>query len=103
MIIVLTTVPDHALGETLATAIVEKGFAACVQIMPPMTSVYRWKGEIHKEPEHLLLIKTIADKWPDLRDFINANHTYDVPEIIAVKSEYASMAYLDWLENAVEN
>lgn len=99
MLIVLTTVPDAAAGEQLATQIIEKRLAACVQILPQMTSVYRWEGEIQKETEHLLLIKTLGEKWDELRDFVVANHSYDVPEIVAVPAENVSEEYLKWLRS----
>jgi periplasmic divalent cation tolerance protein len=101
MLIVLTTVPDLPSAERLATGIVEHRLGACVQILPPMTSVYRWRGEIHKEPEHLILIKTMSEKWNDLRHYIKANHAYAVPEIVAIKSEHASLEYLEWMRSAL--
>lgn len=101
MLIVLTTVPDVAVGEKLAESVIEERLAACVQILPQMTSVYRWKGEVQRESEHLLLIKTKAEKWGDLREFIASNHPYEVPEIVAMKTEHASLAYLDWLTSSL--
>ena len=101
MLIVLTTVPDAAVGEKLAESVVEERLAACVQILPQMTSVYRWKGEVLREAEHLLLIKTNVEKWADLRQFISANHPYEIPEIVAIKTEHASLAYLDWLTSSL--
>jgi periplasmic divalent cation tolerance protein len=64
--IVLTTVASEKTGLELAGGLVREGIAACVQIHPRMTSVYMWKGEIEKEGEHLLLIKTDAEKWPEV-------------------------------------
>jgi len=70
MLIVLTTTstPDEA--AFLSEKIVEARLAACVQILPQMTSVYVWEGKVQKENEHLLLIKTLPEKWEELRDFI---------------------------------
>jgi periplasmic divalent cation tolerance protein len=64
-----------------------------------MTSFYFWKGEIQREPEHLLLIKTLEEKFEKLSAFIKANHSYDVPEIVAVTSKRVSQEYIDWMTN----
>jgi periplasmic divalent cation tolerance protein len=101
MLIVLTTVPDQASAEALAEMIVDAKLAACVQVLPRMTSVYVWEGALQKEPEHLLLVKTLPEKWEELRDFITANHTYDVPEIVAIRSEDVAEPYLKWLTEVV--
>ena len=96
-IVVMTTVGSLEVGEKLASALVEERVAACVQILPPMTSIYRWKGEVQKETEHLLLIKTTADRWEDLSAFIHSNHPYEVPELIAVDVLKIAPKYRDWL------
>lgn len=101
MLIVLTTAPDEAAGEVLAEAIVNAKLAACVQILPRMTSVYLWEGAVQREPEHLLLIKTLPAKWDELREFIIANHSYTVPEILAIDSEKVSEPYAQWLRESL--
>src|ERR1041384_3471762 len=101
MLIVLSTVSSQVLAEELATKIIESRLAACVQILPQMTSVYRWEGKVQREPEHLLLIKTLPEKWDEVREFIAANHSYDVPEIVAITAEDVSRAYLGWLETEI--
>ncbi len=103
MLIVLTTTPDQLEAEALATKIVEARLAACVQILPQMTSVYVWDGKLQKEGEHLLLIKTLSENWDELREFITANHSYDVPEIIAIDIEKTSEAYSSWLVDALKD
>lgn len=102
MIVVLTTVPDAEEGERLAEMIVNERLAACVQILPPMTSVYIWEGEVQKETEHLLLIKTFGEKFDELERFIRANHSYEVPEIVAMPAWRVSDDYLGWLKGCVE-
>ena len=97
MIVVLTTVPNSTEAQELAEKIIETKLAACVQILPQMTSVYVWEGKIQKEAEHLMLIKTLPEKWEELRDVITANHSYDVPEIIAIEVEKVSEPYSTWL------
>src|SRR5687768_5735245 len=99
MLIVLATTPDLAEANRLANFIVEEKLAACVQILPKMTSVYYWEGKVQTEPEHLLLIKTMDDKFEELSKFIRANHSYDVPEIVAIKAEKVSDDYLEWIHD----
>jgi periplasmic divalent cation tolerance protein len=97
MLVVLTTTPDLDEAERLATDIVETRLAACVQILPQMTSIYSWEGKVKKENEHLLLIKTLPAKYEELEKFILTNHSYDVPEIVAVKASNVSEGYAKWL------
>jgi periplasmic divalent cation tolerance protein len=99
MLFVLTTTPTMQEAEKIADETVAKKLAACVQILPKMTSVYFWKGEIQKEQEHLLLLKTLRGKYEELEAFINENHSYDVPEIVAIESSNVSSKYREWLEN----
>ncbi len=100
MLIVLTTTPNIDEAEALAEKLVDARLAACVQILPQMTSVYVWEGKVQKEPEHLLLIKTLPEKWDELRDFITANHSYTVPEIVAIVSTKVTEIYSKWLEQS---
>lgn len=99
MLIVLTTTTASEEAERLADWAISKKLAACVQILPKMTSVYFWEGTVQKEEEHLLLIKTLPEKYDELETFINENHSYDVPEIVAVESSNVSSKYREWLEN----
>jgi periplasmic divalent cation tolerance protein len=101
MLVVMTTVGNAGEGESLARLIVESKLAACVQILPQMTSVYFWDGKIQSEPEHLLLIKTLEDKFEELSEFIKQNHSYEVPEIVAVNAESASEDYSKWIGRIV--
>lgn len=101
MLIVLTTIDKFDQANVLAEAIVTAKLAACVQILSPMTSVYVWEGKLQKESEHLLLIKTLPEKWDELAAFITANHTYDVPEIIAIDAEKVSELYLNWINEVI--
>ncbi|MEP6787559.1 MAG: divalent-cation tolerance protein CutA [Acidobacteriota bacterium] len=101
MLIVLTTIADQAAGEALAVKIVEAKLAACVQIMPQMTSVYIWERRLQKEGEHMLLIKTLPEKYGELEAFITANHSYDVPEIVAIDAANVSDPYLSWMKGVL--
>ena len=97
MLIVLTTTPNSDEANRLAQKIVEQKLAACVQILPKMTSVYFWEGKVQTEPEHLLIIKTLEEKFDELSSFIKADHSYDVPEIVAIDAEKVSAGYLKWM------
>jgi periplasmic divalent cation tolerance protein len=99
MLVVFTTVPNKEEGETLARKIVEQRLGACVQVLPQMTSFYFWEGEIQKDSEHLILIKTLSEKYKDLQDFIIKNHSYSVPEIIALSAQDVFRGYLEWAED----
>lgn len=103
MLIVLTTTPNIDEAEALAEKIVDARLAACVQVMPQMTSVYVWEGKLQTEPEHLMLIKTLPEKYDELEAFITANHSYDVPEIIAIDVEKVSEPYLAWMRTAIDS
>ena len=98
MLIVFTTTPDRALADTLADKLVTEKLAACVQVLPQMTSVYFWEGEIQKDDEYLLLIKTLPEKYDALEALIHKTHSYDTPEIVAIESAKVSPKYRNWLE-----
>lgn len=102
MIIVLTTTPNVKEAEELARKIVEEKLAACVQILPEITSFYLWENKINKDSEHLLLIKTLPEKFPALETFIQTNHSYSVPEIVALPSSEVSKNYLNWMLDCLE-
>ena len=98
MLIVLTTTSNADEAANLAEKIVSAKLAACVQILPQMTSVYFWEGEVTSETEQMLIIKTLPEKYDALEQFINANHSYSVPEITAINAERVSEQYLDWMK-----
>jgi periplasmic divalent cation tolerance protein len=95
--IVMTTCPDAACAERIARALVEEGLAACVNILPPMQSIYRWRGKTEAATEQLLIVKSTAAQFPAIRDRIKALHPYELPEIIAVPFADGSPDYLAWL------
>lgn len=101
MLIVLSTTSAKDEADRLAGQIVAAKLAACVQILPKMTSVYFWEGEVRKDDEFLLLIKTLPEKYEKLASFIGENHSYDVPEIVAIESAAVSPKYRQWLEEYV--
>jgi periplasmic divalent cation tolerance protein len=95
--VVLTTADSAELAERLAHGLVERRLAACVNIVGPVRSVYRWKGEIVSDDERLLLIKTASEQFEALREALRELHTYEVPEILALAVEAGDRPYLDWL------
>ncbi len=94
---VFVTFDDAARAEALARVLVEAHLAACVQIVGPIRSIYRWQGAVESAQEWLCLIKTRADLYPALEQTIRAHHPYDVPEILAVPVSAGLEAYLSWL------
>jgi periplasmic divalent cation tolerance protein len=98
-LLVITNLPDRESAEKLAALLVEQRLAACVTILAPCNSVYRWQGEIQHDEEHPLLIKTVQDRYPELELSIRANHPYELPEIIAVLINHGLPAYLQWVES----
>jgi len=101
MLVVLTTTPNLEEAESLARKIVEEKLAACVQVLPAMKSFYFWEGTVQAESEHLLLIKTLGEKFDELEKFIQQNHSYTVPEIVALKAEKVSESYFKWLKEYI--
>ncbi len=97
VLLVFTTLPDRASAEKLAAALVEQCVAACVTILAPCRSVYRWKGAVQSEEETPVLVKSTADRYEALQAAICANHPYELPEIIAVPVERGLPGYLDWV------
>lgn len=92
--------PEEA--ETIGRAVVERRFAACVNIIREVQSIYRWQEDIETAREHLLVIKTTADRFAVLRDCIAELHSYEVPEIIALPVIQGSERYLEWIRTSVE-
>ena len=98
-LLVLTNLPDRAAAERLADALIEKRVAACVNILAPCRSVYRWKGDVQHDEEHPMLIKTTAERYAALEEALRAGHPYELPEIIAVPVDRGLAAYLGWVES----
>ena len=96
-LLVLTNLPDRTAAERLAEELVQKNLAACVNILAPCRSVYRWKDAVQHDEEHPLLIKTTRERYPALEKALRAAHPYELPEIIAVPIERGLPAYLEWV------
>lgn len=96
-LLVLTNLPDADSAHALAAALVEQRLAACVNILAPCRSVFRWEGKVEDASEVPLLIKTTKARYPDLEAAIRARHPYELPEIVAVPLTHGLPAYLDWV------
>jgi len=99
-ILVLTACPDEATAARIALDLVESGLAACVSRIPGVHSTYRWEGRVQDEPEVLLIIKTLANRFETLEMRLKSLHPYEVPEIIALPVVNGSPEYLSWLRTA---
>jgi periplasmic divalent cation tolerance protein len=99
--VVLITVPSEEVARSIARALVEERLAACVNLVPGLTSIYRWQGEVAEDQEVLLIIKTTTFAFPRLKERVLALHPYTVPEIIALPIAEGHGAYLDWLRESV--
>ncbi|MGE5407904.1 MAG: divalent-cation tolerance protein CutA [Syntrophothermus sp.] len=95
---VLTTVPSEHVAERIAAALVDSRLAACVQVVGPIVSRYRWQGEIEEEREWQCLAKTTRRRYEALESAIRDLHPYDEPEIVATPIVAGSSGYLRWVE-----
>lgn len=100
MILVLTTFPADGDSDTFSRTLVDERLAACVNVLGPMQSTYRWKGAVEAATERQVLIKTKADNLAALEQRVLALHPYDVPEFVVIPIEAGSHAYLAWLEGS---
>jgi periplasmic divalent cation tolerance protein len=96
-LLVMTNLPDRASAEKLADALIAKQVAACVNILAPCRSTYRWQGAVQHDEEHPVLIKTTRERYAALEAAIREAHPYELPEIIAVPIERGLPAYLAWV------
>ena len=101
-ILVLTTAASKEEASKIGRLLVERLLAACVNVVPQMTSIYRWEGEIEEAEEWLLIVKTTRGAFERVRDAIKELHSYDVPECIAISIESGSMEYLSWIGDSVK-
>ena len=97
--VVYTTCPDNTTAERLAETLVEGRLAACVTLVPAVTSIYRWQGRLERSTEVLLLAKTTENRLPELQGTLRAQHPYELPEIIAVPVTQGFVPYLDWVRH----
>ena len=101
-LLILTNLPDVASAENLAHVLVDGRAAACVNVLTPCHSIYRWQGKVEKAEEIPLLIKTTTVNYARVEEIVRAHHPYDVPELIAIPITHGLPAYLAWLATETE-
>ncbi|MGD8515047.1 MAG: divalent-cation tolerance protein CutA [Granulosicoccaceae bacterium] len=99
-LLVLCTCPDRDTAMQLAKTLIDEALAACVSILPGLTSLYHWQGECESDTEELLMIKTRKAAYPALEARLQALHPYELPEIIAVSIEAGLPGYLAWVDES---
>lgn len=99
--LVLCTCPDHHTATSIARNLIDLSAAACVNILPAMTSIYRWQGRVEESTEHMIIIKTNKENYPELENILKQLHPYDVPEILAVDIADGLPEYLLWLDGSL--
>jgi periplasmic divalent cation tolerance protein len=99
-LLVLTTVGATFDATPLSRALVEQRLCACVNVVPAVTSIYRWEGAVMEDGEQLLVVKTVAERLDALRDALFAMHPYDLPEFVVVAIDSIADGYRRWLEDA---
>ena len=97
VVLVFSTVPDDESAERLARTLVDEKLAACVSVHPPMVSIYRWKGELQRDEECQVVIKTVRGRIDDVQARVSALHPYDLPELLVLPVEGGDPAYLAWV------
>jgi periplasmic divalent cation tolerance protein len=100
--LVLTTTESMGQARRMADALIEHKLAACVNIVPHVQSIYRWKGKAEEAEEWLLWIKTTSEAFERVRDLIRELHSYELPECLCLAVEDGSQDYLRWIEESVE-
>ena len=103
LLVVITSLPSLEQAQTIARQLVENRLAACVQIQKGVNSIYRWDGKICEENEVLLSAKTSRALWEEIRGFIQNNHPYDLPEIIAFTPADYEQQYGQWVEAEIKS
>jgi periplasmic divalent cation tolerance protein len=97
VLLVLTTVPDGEMGELLARTLVEERLAACVSVLAPMVSFYRWRGAIERALEHQVIIKTTRERLAAVQARVRQLHSYDLPELLVLTIDEGGAEYLEWV------
>lgn len=96
LLVVMTTVSTLEQGHQLARILVEERWVACAQVLPQITSVYRWQGQIEQDSEILLLLKLPASRYPPFQARLHQIHPYEEPEVVALEAMAVSPSYLNW-------
>jgi periplasmic divalent cation tolerance protein len=99
LVIIFVTATSEQEAASIGRALVEEGLAACANILPQIRSVYRWQGKVCDERETLIMIKSREDLFERIRSRVKELHSYEVPEITAVKLDSSDLAYVQWIES----
>lgn len=102
-LVVFVTTANNDEAASIADALVSERLAACVNILPSIESVYRWEGKITRDRETLMIIKTTAERYPALELRVKTLHSYNTPEVLALKIEHGSADYLQWMRDSTAN
>ena len=97
MVVVLTAVADIEKAKSLAHQIIAQHLAACCNIVPGVSSIFRWQGELYEDQECLLVMKTVKKRYLELETFIRSHHPYEVPELLALPVTTCFKEYLSWV------
>jgi periplasmic divalent cation tolerance protein len=100
-VVILVTGPDVEMLKVLALSLVRGGYAACVNLVPGVTSVYRWKGAVQTDPEALAVIKTTRERVDEAMRRVLELHPYEAPEFLVLPVEGGAQAYLEWISRSV--
>jgi periplasmic divalent cation tolerance protein len=100
-VMIFVTAASEQEAASIGRALVEEGLAACANIIPQIRSIYQWKGEVRDEGEALIIIKSREDLFERIRSRVKELHSYEVPEITAIKLEKGDPAYLQWIETVI--
>lgn len=100
VLVIFSTFPDGDTARKIADELVTEKLAACANLLPPMQSIYRWKGAVERAEEVLVIFKTTSTQYPTFEAKLKSLHPYDVPEIIAMPVTAGSMAYLSWVADS---
>lgn len=101
--VVLTTAPSEEVAERLARTVVEERLAACANLVPRVSSIFRWDGEVRRETEVLIVLKTVSTSQEALRKRLVDLHPYDVPEVLELEVASGHAPYLVWVRDEVES
>lgn len=99
-LVILTTVGTEDEANRIAAELIDQRLAACVNITRGVTSVFRWQGEIQRDSEYLLIVKTVDDRFGAVSEEIRSLHSYECPEILAIAAQPGDIRFLEWLQQS---
>jgi periplasmic divalent cation tolerance protein len=100
-VIIITSVPNQEIGESIGNELINRNLAACVHVLPAGVSIYKWDNKINRDSEYQLLIKTLINNELEIYNLIKSNHPYEIPEILTILVNSGEEAYLKWMDAVV--